>query len=104
MKNLVSVCFASSLLAGSLFANNAYAWGNNSGMSMDAMNTMNNNMSQPVVRVIRSYPGMFRGWSDNWGFTNQWYSSSSWATAQRNSMMNSNVCIARCMNNMSGND
>lgn len=94
MKKLLTA----SLLLGSLFtAPASFAWGNMD--RLDSMNTMNNNMSQPIVRVKRAYPGMFRGWTDNWGFTNQW----GWSTAQQNSMMNSNVCIARCMSNMSMN-
>lgn len=42
----------------------AYAWDS----TAEDMKTMNANMSTPVVRVITSYPGMFRGWSDNQGF------------------------------------
>lgn len=49
---------------GLFLASPSYAWDG----GPEDMNTMNDNMSSPVVRVVKSYPGMFRGWSDNNGF------------------------------------
>ena len=58
MKKLVWIALGLSLTTTS------YAW--NGGV--EDMNTMNDNMSGAAVRVVKSYPGMFRGWSDNAGF------------------------------------
>ena len=58
MKKLLWIALGMSLTAP------LYAW---DGVSED-MKTMSDNMSGPTVRVVKAYPGMFRGWSDNRGF------------------------------------
>lgn len=52
------------IIVGLSLSASTYAWNG----SMEDMNTMNDNMSGSAVRVVKSYPGMFRGWTDNAGF------------------------------------
>ena len=58
MKKLLWIALGISLTAPT------YAWDN----AAEDMKTMSANMSGSAVRVVKSYPGMFRGWSDNQGF------------------------------------
>lgn len=89
-----------------------YAWDG----GPEDMNTMDDNMSSPVVRVVKSYPGMFRGWSDNNGFRHGGYVSTAHIHVKPKTKVkhkakkrrhvkrfkskhiahNSSVCIAKC--------
>jgi len=87
MKTLLTALLLAST---TMIAPQTMAWGNNN--NADAMNTMRNNMMQPIVRTKRSYSGMFRGWYDNnVGFTNQW----PWPNHSYNAMQS---CVQNCMN------
>ena len=56
-------------ILGITLATPLYAWDG----GPEDMNTMNDNMAGPIVRVVKSYPGMFRGWTDNNGFRHGGY-------------------------------
>ena len=102
MKNLVWTVFGLALSAPS------YAWDG----GIEDMNTMNANMSGPVVRVVHSYPGMPRVWTDNQGFRYGAYvhkphkhvkkklkhrhKKHAYHNAKRYRVKQSGVCIAKC--------
>lgn len=74
-------------------SSSAFAAKNN---NTDTLRTMQNNMTQPIVRVKRRYSGMFQGWSSTGGgFTTQWPMPS---VLGGTVMMSANPCTKNCTN------
>jgi len=75
-----------------LFASSSAFAAKNS--NTDTVRTMQNNVTQPIVRVKRRYSGMFQGWSTTaGGFTTQWPMPS---VLGGTVMMSANPCTKNC--------
>ncbi|MGV6808686.1 MAG: hypothetical protein ACWA5U_02320 [bacterium] len=92
-KTTLLTALSSSVMCVALFTSpSAFATKN---QQSDTLRTMQNNMTQPLVRVKRRYAGMFQGWKDTGGFTTQWPMPS---VLGGTVMMSANPCTKNCTN------